>query len=152
MRTMSDPHSPPPRAAGANQTAPRTIGAFQTNGSRAGAGNGAGGEAAANHNHHALKIARDAASTGDDGLLDTLRGWLRLLRRSKGSETVREALEELIEDRDESGIPIDDQERVLLGNILHLRGQTAYDVMVPRADIVGVEAGTSHDELTELFI
>jgi CBS domain containing-hemolysin-like protein len=89
---------------------------------------------------------------GDDGLLDTIRGWLRLLRRSKGSESVREALEELIEDRDESGIPIDEQERVLLGNILHLRGQNAYDVMVPRADIMGVEAGTSLSELTELFI
>ena len=132
MRTMSEPHSPPPRSIGANH-------------------NGAGAEGAANNNHHVGKIARDAGNTGDDSLLDTLRGWLRLLRRSKGSETVREALEELIEDRDDAGIPIDEQERVLLGNILHLREQTAYDVMVPRADIVGIEAGTGQDELTELF-
>jgi CBS domain containing-hemolysin-like protein len=130
---MSEPHSPLPRTIGANSN-----------------GNNGGGETAPN-NHHAARLARDAASA-DDGLFDTLRGWLRLLRRSKGSETVREALEELIEDRDESGIPIDEQERVLLGNILHLREQTAYDVMVPRADIVGVDAETSLPDLTELFI
>ncbi|MGE5514210.1 MAG: hemolysin family protein [Bacteroidota bacterium] len=110
---------------------PRTIGANQVTAARA-FGAEAGGD--------------------DKRLIDTLRGWLRLLRRSKGSETVREALEELIEDRDESGIPIDEQERVLLGNILHLREQTAYDVMVPRADIVAVEAETGQTELTELFI
>lgn len=134
MRTMSEPHSPPPRSIGAHQ-------------------NAFSGEAGTHHDHHAVRIVRDAAHAGDDSrLLDTLRGWLRLLRRSKGSETVREALEELIEDRNESGIPIDEQERVLLGNILHLREQTAYDVMVPRADIVGVEAETSRDDLTELFI
>lgn len=135
MRTMSEPHSPRPGAAGIQKAAGET-GAATINGG----------------NHHHLRIARDAAAAGDDGLLDTIRGWLRLLRRSKGSETVREALEELIEDRDDAGIPIDEQERVLLGNILHLRGQNAYDVMVPRADIVGVEAGTGVDELTELFV
>ncbi|WP_173980854.1 hemolysin family protein [Magnetospirillum sp. UT-4] len=86
-----------------------------------------------------------------DGLVDGIRNWMRQLRRSKGSETVREALEELIEDRDESGIPIDDHERLLLGNILHLRERTAYDVMVPRADIVGVDATLGADDLTEFF-
>ncbi|HSV30331.1 MAG TPA: hemolysin family protein, partial [Candidatus Omnitrophota bacterium] len=87
----------------------------------------------------------------DENLIDTLRGWMRALRRSKGSETVREALEELIEDRDDAGIPIDDHERVLLGNILHLRDVTADDVMVPRADIVAVEAAMGRDELVDLF-
>ncbi|MBI5163014.1 MAG: HlyC/CorC family transporter [Magnetospirillum sp.] len=87
----------------------------------------------------------------DDTLLATIRGWLRFLRRSKGADTVREALEELIEDREGSEIPIDDHERILLGNILHLRGVTAYDVMIPRADIVAVEAATGRDELMELF-
>jgi magnesium and cobalt transporter len=88
---------------------------------------------------------------GDDNLFHAFRSWMRQLRRSKGSETVREALEELIEDRDDSGVPIDDHERVLLGNILHLRDVTAYDVMVPRADVVGVDAETGLADLTELF-
>jgi magnesium and cobalt transporter len=92
-----------------------------------------------------------AAQADDDSLFQTFRAWMRQLRRSKGAETVREALEELIEDRDDSGIPIDDHERVLLGNILHLRDVTAYDVMVPRADIVAVDAESGLAELTELF-
>jgi len=65
---------------------------------------------------------------------------------------VREALEELIEDREVAENPIDAHERQLLGNILHLRGVTAADVKVPRADIVAVEALTSQDDLVRLFI
>ncbi|MDA8230824.1 MAG: hemolysin family protein [Magnetospirillum sp.] len=87
----------------------------------------------------------------DESLIATIRGWLRFLRRSKGSETVREALEELIEDREHSEVPIDDNERLLLGNILHLRDVTASDLMVPRADIVAVEARTGPKELLDLF-
>jgi CBS domain containing-hemolysin-like protein len=88
----------------------------------------------------------------DQTLTSTIRGWLRLLRRSRGSETVREALEDLIEDRDAAEIPIDDHERLLLGNILHLRDVSAYDVMVPRADIVAVEARTPLPDLMALLI
>ncbi len=129
MRTMSEPHSPPPREAGAIQLkSPRAAGA------------------------NTVRLAREnGASSSDETLIDTIRGWMRTLRRQRGSETVREALEELIEDRDDAGIPIDEQERVLLGNILHLRERSAYDVMVPRADIVGVDADTKLDELIELF-
>jgi magnesium and cobalt transporter len=90
--------------------------------------------------------------SGEDSLFGAMRGWLRGRRRSKGGETVRDALEELIEDRDSAEIPIDEHERLLLGNILHLRGVTAYDVMVPRADIVAVEAKITLEGLISLFI
>lgn len=89
---------------------------------------------------------------GDDSLLGTMFGRLLGRRRSKGAESVRDALEELIEDRDDAEIPIDEHERQLLGNILHLRDVTAYDVMVPRADIVAVEAKTTLEALIALFI
>jgi CBS domain containing-hemolysin-like protein len=69
-----------------------------------------------------------------------LRGWLKGLRRGKAGESVRETLEELFEEREEAEIPIDEHERRLLGNILQLRDVTAYDVMVPRADIVAVDS------------
>jgi CBS domain containing-hemolysin-like protein len=90
--------------------------------------------------------------TADESLIHTVRGWLKIIRRPKNGESVRDALEELIEDRDDSEIPISDHERVLLGNILHLRDVTAYDVMVPRADILAVEAKTSLKDLIDLFI
>lgn len=89
---------------------------------------------------------RDSGATSDANPVQALRGWLRGWRRGKG-ESVRDTLEELFEEREEAEIPIDEHERRLLGNILHLRDVTAYDVMVPRADIVAVDAKTSLDGL-----
>lgn len=83
----------------------------------------------------------------DDSLVHALRGWLKGLRRSKSGESVRETLEELFEEREEPEAPIDAHERQLLGNILHLRDLTAYDVMVPRADIVAVDTKSSLEDL-----
>lgn len=40
----------------------------------------------------------------------------------------------------------DPQERALIANISRLRGKTAYDVMVPRADIVAMEASLTLDQ------
>ena len=123
MRTMNDPGSSPPRDSGASQAKSRDSGASQAK----------------------------SRLNGDDRLITTMRGWLKVLRRSRGSESVREAIEELIEDREDSEVPIDDNERLLLGNILHLRDVTAYDLMVPRADIVAVETRTEKTALMELF-
>ncbi len=97
----------------------------------------------------------------DEANGDSRRGiWQRLRHRIKpraGEGSLREAIEEIIEEIEESegedGEPggIGDHERLLLGNILKLRHLTAYDVMVPRADIVAVEAGASFQELLALF-
>ncbi|MAH84382.1 MAG: magnesium/cobalt efflux protein [Rhodospirillaceae bacterium TMED8] len=77
-------------------------------------------------------------------LSDALKNWLRGLRRSRNGEaTVRETLEEIIEERGEADAPINEDERLLLANILELRDRTIRDVMVPRADIVAVEFSTS---------
>lgn len=45
----------------------------------------------------------------------------------------------------------DPQERALLANIARLRGKTAYDVMVPRADIVAMEASLTLEEAIALI-
>jgi CBS domain containing-hemolysin-like protein len=79
------------------------------------------------------------------------KGWLKLLRRRNG-DTVREELEELIEEREEDEEPIDPHERTLIGNILKLHELVADDVMVQRVDIVGVEIDTPFEEVVRLFI
>ncbi len=90
--------------------------------------------------------------------LQRLREKLRGLFRSKTAEpTLRETIEEIIEEIGENGgeeeaaAPIGDDERIMLANILKLRHLTAYDVMVPRADIVSVEVGTGLDEVIEVM-
>lgn len=80
-----------------------------------------------------------------------LRSFLRTVLGLRSDSSVRDALDELIENRDDAEIPIDDDERRLLANILELRGRTVDDVMVPRADIVSVEAGTSMADLIDVF-
>jgi len=80
-----------------------------------------------------------------------LRDWLRGLRRGRnGDATVREALEEIIEERDESNTPISDDERLLLANILELRSRTIHDVMVPRADIAAVDCSATLQDIIKL--
>lgn len=86
-----------------------------------------------------------------------LRGLIQKLRRArKADESLRDAIEELIEDSgpgEGEGGPaeINPDERLLLQNILHLRDVTAYDVMVPRADITAVELSTPQAELVRLM-
>ncbi len=89
---------------------------------------------------------------GDDSIiLQAVRSLIRSLKRHRNGDSVRDTLEELIEEREDNEIPIDEHERLLLGNILHLRDVTASDVMVPRVDIVAVAAKTPFDQLVEVF-
>jgi magnesium and cobalt transporter len=71
---------------------------------------------------------------------------LQSLLRRREAESVRDRMEELIEEQDEPSragalentAGLNPHERALLGNVLKLRGKTASDVMVPRADIMAM--------------
>jgi len=70
---------------------------------------------------------------------DRIRVWVRNIKRMSGSNgSARDTLDELIDEREESEMPLDPDERLLVANILELRNLTIYDVMVPRADIVAI--------------
>ena len=79
------------------------------------------------------------------------RPWLkRLFGHRNGGESLRDTIEELIEQED----PADSEageEIVFLRNVLQLRDLAANDVMVPRADIIGVEIDTPLDDLVTLM-
>ena len=82
--------------------------------------------------------------------------WLGALTRKKEAETVRERFEALMDGQEggeaPDGIPeLDAAERVLLGNVLKLRGKTAMDVMVPRADIVAMPETLTLEEAIRLI-
>lgn len=85
-------------------------------------------------------------------LSKAFRGWFGRLRGPRnGDNSVRETLEELIEERADPETPIDEDERVLLSNILNLRQRTIADVMVPRADVIAVDIDTPTSELIEVM-
>jgi len=78
--------------------------------------------------------------------------------RRRGSEHgVRESIAELVQEAADAGeaegaVPeLDRQERALIANVLRLRGTTADDVMVPRADIVAMDVTSTWDQAMELI-
>jgi CBS domain containing-hemolysin-like protein len=83
-----------------------------------------------------------------------------MLRR-KEAESIRDQVEELIERQEgptetskgdgQVVASLDAEERALLGNVLRLRGITAYDVMVPRADIMAIPESHSLTETIALI-
>ncbi len=87
--------------------------------------------------------------------LQGLRNWLRGLRRGRnGDATLRDAIEELIEESESDANEklITRGESGLLLNILKLGDLTAYDLRVPRADIVAVPSDIGLDALVQLMI
>ena len=105
-----------------------------------------------------MNDATDSSRPRGDGAfesrisVESLKSWFRGFRRAKNDEgSLRESLEELIEEYDEAQTPVDTDKRVLLRNVLNLHTVTLFDVMVPRADIVAVEIETSLDDLVKLM-
>jgi magnesium and cobalt transporter len=79
----------------------------------------------------------------------------RWLRRQEPS--VRASIAELVQEAAQAqpapghAPELDRQERALIANVLRLRGTTADDVMVPRADIVAMRADVTLDEALKQF-
>lgn len=95
---------------------------------------------------------RGAGAKADPNVWNKVRGLFRGYRKSRnGDLSPRDTLDELIEERQESEIPLDEDERTLVANILHLRDRAAEDAMVPRADIVAVESKTSLADVIALM-
>ena len=93
---------------------------------------------------------RDSGDDARPSVRATLLHWVQgVLGARNGEDSARDKLEELIEERDHSALPIGDDERTLLANILKLRGRTIADVMVPRADIVAVNRDASLGEVID---
>ncbi|SIS50837.1 hemolysin family protein [Insolitispirillum peregrinum] len=89
----------------------------------------------------------EAGAEETPSLLSLLK---RLLPGRRSDDAVREAIEELMEESDDD-TSTSSHERILLGNVLRLRDVTAYDVMIPRADIVAVEVSTPLPDLVGLI-
>lgn len=101
-----------------------------------------------------MPLATPGNRTEEPGALKRAADWiLTRLRGRNGDHQLREALEEIIgemeDPNDEDAMPISSHERMLLSNILKLRHLTAYDVMVPRADIVALPLEADFDRVLE---
>ncbi len=73
--------------------------------------------------------------------------------RPKSDPTLRETIEEFIEGEncENKETSFSDHEKALLSNVLELHEMKAIDVMIPRADIVGISHNITQKELLELL-
>lgn len=79
------------------------------------------------------------------------RLWKLSLRKEQDT-SIREAIEELIEEDEEScERSIDSDEKLILGNVLNLKDLTAEDVMIPYANIVAIPITANQDEISSIF-
>ena len=83
---------------------------------------------------------------------------LRQVIWHRGHEgSLRESIAELVQEaadavQEPGELPeLDRQERVLIANVLRLRGTTADDVMVPRADIIAMAVDVTLDQALEMI-
>ena len=79
--------------------------------------------------------------------------WHCICRKFSKKETVRETLEDLIEEAgsDEAESNLSTQEQELLNNILYLKDKRCGQIMVPRADIVAFQKDGTAEELCQLM-
>lgn len=100
-------------------------------------GNGANGDGTATNRE------------SDKGLF----GFVKSVLKGKSEPTLREAIEEFMEEAHENGHStlVSIQEHTLINNILELRDMTVVDVMIPRADIAAIDIGTSQKDLLALL-
>jgi CBS domain containing-hemolysin-like protein len=95
---------------------------------------------------------RSGKSEGGSAL-KLIGDWIRSLVSGRNGEgTVREHIEELIEDGDDDSTQIGADQGALIVNILKLHELTAEDVMVPRADIAAADIDSNLDELVNVMV
>ncbi len=90
--------------------------------------------------------------SGTGSLGRSLRVWWRGVTKGRGNSVdaaLRDSLEELIAEPEQT--PVDAEQREMLVNLLKFRTLAAEDVMVPRVDIVAVEAETGLSDLVALL-
>jgi CBS domain containing-hemolysin-like protein len=78
--------------------------------------------------------------------------WRWCLRKESDNTSIREAIEELIEEDADSGLSIGTDEKLLLNNVLSLKDLTAKDVMIPYANIVAIPITATQREIIAVFI
>lgn len=93
-------------------------------------------------------VAEKPQITEKKGLLSLVRNALK----GKNDQALRETIEEYIDEAPSSeATSADAHERALLANILKLRDIRVQNIMIPRANIIAIELGTTQEELLALL-
>ncbi len=94
---------------------------------------------------------RENGADEESSLTRTIRKWLRGLGVGRADGTLQDNLRELLEQHEEDSHQVNAEERMILMNLVKLGELRVADVMIPRADIVGVEDTADIDKLVRVF-
>jgi len=78
--------------------------------------------------------------------------WFRERMGTRSEGSLKEMIEEALEDVDGEVSDISAEEKSLLKNLINFGELSAYDIMIPRSDIMGVQRNVSLDELKQHVI
>jgi len=73
--------------------------------------------------------------------------WFRDKVGTRAEGSIKELLEEALEDESSESSSISAEEKSLLKNMIHFGELTVHDIMIPRSDIMGIKRDVSLDEL-----
>lgn len=94
------------------------------------------------------KSAEPLTAANSNGHASKHGFWRRLKHAFFPSEgSLKEALEDVLEDIDEGDVDASDEERSMLSNMVNFASLQVSDVMVPRSDITAFDADVSLEEL-----
>ncbi len=77
-------------------------------------------------------------------------GWIKGLFSVQN--TLKESLEEVIDELEDEESSFGEEERSIIKNTLTFRNKRVDDIMVPRTDIVAVEASSTFQEVMDVFV
>lgn len=103
--------------------------------------------------NYSLPAIQQKNGNGNSASGNLLLRLVRFLFGSRESRELKEAIAEVISDNyeDAEAEKTAHHQRLLISNVLNLKDMRAYDVMVPRADIVGIEVDTEQQAILELL-
>lgn len=94
---------------------------------------------------------RENGAGEDPSITRTIRSWLRGLGVGRADGTLQDNLRELLEQHEDDSHQVNAEERMILTNLVKLGELRVADVMIPRADIVGVEDTADVEALVQVF-
>ncbi len=94
---------------------------------------------------------REGGADEESSLTRTIRSWLRSLGVGRDDGTLRDNLRELLAQHEDADHQVNAEERMILMNLVKLGELRVANVMIPRADIVGVEDTADIDKLVRAF-
>jgi CBS domain containing-hemolysin-like protein len=99
-------------------------------------------------NYNAPMAVSNGKRAEATSLLHGLRGWLKHVMGSKPDASLKETLEEIIDEHNgEADDRLAPEERVMLHNVLSFGETKVSDIMIPRTDICAIAADITLDEL-----